>query len=237
MASIIELTGNIFSSEAEAIVITVNCEGVMGAGIALDAKNRWPMIYDSYSKKCELNKFQIGDVIWDQADSKQVALFPSKNLWRAPSKISFLRVGLETLRTDIICKSITSIALPHLGCSNGGLTWSDVKPLIVEKLSDIEELTIELWKFDQNFIDQDFEKFRKVFLLLNNKEASTWVNLSKSIEKLIREILSNSELTNFIQLSEMRGIGNKTLEKIYKAALGREYPIIQSSIDFDGPVI
>lgn len=236
MTTFIELTGNIFSSGAEAIVITVNCEGVMGAGIALDAKNRWPTIYDSYSKKCELNEFHIGDIMWDRSVSQQVALFPSKKLWRAPSKLSYLKDGLNTLHTDIIRRSITSIALPHLGCSNGGLIWSDVKPLVMEKLSGIDGLKIELWKFDQNFIDQDFQKFREVFLLLNQIEASSWVNFSKNTEKFMREVLINSELTNFVQLSEVKGIGKKTLEKIYKAALSRNYPIIQSSLDFDGSV-
>ena len=234
MATFVDFTGNIFSSSAKAIVITVNCEGVMGAGIALDAKNRWPVIYDLYSKRCELNDFHIGDIMWANSESRQVALFPSKKLWRAPSKLSYLSDGLDTLRTDLDQKSITSIALPHLGCSNGGLTWSEVKPLIVEKLSGIDGLLIELWQFERNFVDQDFQKFRRVFLSLNQTEASSWVGLSMKTEKFMRQVLSNSELTNFIQLAEIKGIGKKTLEKIYKAALSDNCPIIQGSLDFDG---
>ena len=185
MAKFAELTGNIFSSDAEVVVITVNCEGVMGAGIALDAKNRWPEIYDVYSKRCELNGFDVGEIMWADSVSKKVALFPSKKLWRAPSKLSYISEGLDALRTDIYQMSITSIALPHLGCSNGGLTWSEVKPLIVEKLSTIDGLLVELWKFEQNFVDQDFQKFRKVFLSLNPKDASSWVSFSKSTEKFL----------------------------------------------------
>lgn len=234
MATFVDLTGNIFSSSAKAIVITVNCEGVMGAGIALDAKNRWPEIYDSYSTQCELNGFHVGEIMWADSVSKKVALFPSKKLWRAPSKLSYLSDGLDTLRTDIDQKLITSIALPHLGCSNGGLVWSEVKPLIVEKLSRIDGLLVELWKFERNFVDQDFKKFRKVFLLLNQTEASSWVKLSIKTEKFMRQVLSNSELTNFVQLSEVKGIGKKTLKKIYKAALSDNYPIIQGLLDFDG---
>ena len=234
LTTFVDLTGNIFSSSAKAIVITVNCEGVMGAGIALDAKNRWPEIYNSYSKRCELNDFYIGDIMWANSGSKKVALFPSKKLWRAPSKLNYIRDGLYTLRTDIDQKSITSIALPQLGCSNGGLTWSEVKPLIVEKLSGINGLLVELWKFEQNFVDQDFQKFRKIFLSLNQTEASSWVRLSIKTEKLMRQVLSNSELTNLVQLAEVKGIGEKTLEKIYKAVLSDNYPIIQGSLDFDG---
>ena len=234
MATFVDFTGNIFSSSAKAIVITVNCEGVMGAGIALDAKNRWPEIYDLYSKRCELNDFHIGDIMWANSESRQVALFPSKKLWRAPSKLSYLSDGLDTLRTDLDQKSITSIALPHLGCSNGGLTWSEVKPLIVEKLSRIDGLLVELWKFERNFVDQDFQKFRRVFLSLNQTEASSWVGLSIKTEKFMRQVLSNSELTNFIQLAEIKGIGKKTLEKIYKAALSNDFPNTQGSLDFDG---
>jgi len=234
LATFVDLTGNIFSSSAEAIVITVNCEGVMGAGIAFDAKNRWPEIYDLYSKKCELNGFHVGEIMWADSVSKKVALFPSKKLWRAPSKLSYLSDGLDTLRTDIDRMSITSIALPHLGCSNGGLTWSEVKPLIVEKLSRIDGLLVELWKFEQNFVDQDFKKFREVFLSLNPTDASSWVSFSKNTEKFIRQVLSESELMNFVQLAEVKGVGKKTLEKIYKAALSDNFPIIQGSLDFDG---
>ncbi len=234
MATFVDLAGNIFSSGAEAIVITVNCEGVMGAGIALDAKNRWPEIYNTYSEKCKLNEFHIGDIMWTHSESKRVALFPSKRLWRAPSKLSYLEDGLDTLRTDIIRRSIKSIALPHLGCSNGGLIWSDVKPLVMEKLSGIDGLKIELWKFDQNFIDQDFQKFRETFLSLNPTGASSWVNFSKKTENFVREVLGNSELTNFVQLAAVKGVGNKTLEKIYRAALTKTYPVIQSSLDFEG---
>ena len=233
MAKFAELTGNIFSSGAEVVVITVNCEGVMGAGIALDAKNRWPEIYDVYSKRCELNGFDVGEIMWADSVSKKVALFPSKKLWRAPSKLSYISEGLDALRTDIYQMSITSIALPHLGCSNGGLTWSEVKPLIVEKLSTIDGLLVELWKFEQNFVDQDFQKFRKVFLSLNPKDASSWVSFSKNTEKFIRQVLIESELTNFVQLAEVRGVGEKTLEKIYKAALSDDFPIIQGSLNFD----
>jgi O-acetyl-ADP-ribose deacetylase (regulator of RNase III) len=234
LANFAELSGNIFSSDAEVLVITVNCEGVMGAGIALDAKCRWPEIYDSYSKKCELNEFHIGDIMWASSGPKQIALFPSKKYWRAPSKSSYLSEGLDTLRTDIIRRSITSIALPHLGCSNGGLLWSDVKPLIIEKLSEIDDLRVELWKFDQNFIDQDFQKFREIFLSLNQKDNSNWVNFSKKTENFVREVLSNSELTNFVQLAAVKGVGKKTLEKIYRVALAKNYPVIQSSLDFEG---
>ena len=161
-------------------------------------------------------------------------MFPSKKLWRAPSKLSYISDGLDTLRSDIDQMSITSIALPHLGCSNGGLTWSEVKPLIVEKLSRIDGLLVELWEFEQNFVDQDFQKFREVFLSLNPKDASSWVSFSKSTEKFIRQVLSESELTNFVQLSEVRGVGIKTLEKIYKTALSDDFPIIQGSLNFDG---
>ena len=234
MATFVDFTGNIFSSSAKAIVITVNCEGVMGAGIALDAKNRWPEIYDVYSKRCQLNGFHVGEIMWADSVSKKVALFPSKKLWRAPSKLSYISDGLDTLRTDIDQMSITSIALPHLGCSNGGLTCSEVKTLIVEKLSGIDGLLIELWQFERNFVDQDFQKFRRVFLSLNQTEASSWVGLSMKTEKFMRQVLSNSELTNFIQLAEIKGIGKKTLEKIYKAALSNDFPNTQGSLDFDG---
>lgn len=232
MTTFHEKSGNIFSTGAQTIVITVNCVGIMGAGIAQDAKYRWPLIYDSYAKKCSLNQFGIGEILWETSESQFVALFPTKTHWRMPSKIGYIKSGLQTLRKDIIEKSINSVALPYLGCSNGGLEWAEVKPLIKTILSEISDLEVELWEFSQDFVDKDFEKFRDVYLALNNRDALSWLKFSKKTEKLIRNTISNNQITNFVQLSMMKGVGDKTLKKIYEAALGRSYPTVQTPLNF-----
>lgn len=232
LTSFVDLSGNIFESKAEVIVVTVNCVGVMGAGIALDAKYRWPEIKNKYVNECAEGRFSIGDIFWGQTNKQHVALFPTKNHWKLPSKIDYLEFGLSTLRNDLVKKSFRSIAVPQLGCSNGGLDWKDVRPKIVRSLDNVPDLKVELWSFHSNFIDVDFSRFRIIFLELEPKNAAKWLGCSKKSESLIRETLRNDKITNFTHIFNVEGIGSKTLERIYRAALSNKHPSIQTSIDY-----
>jgi len=232
LTSFVELSGNIFESEAEVIVITVNCVGVMGAGIALDAKYRWPEIENKYVTECAEGRFSIGDIFWGQTNKQHVALFPTKNHWKLPSKIGYLESGLSTLRNDLVKKSFRSVALPQLGCSHGGLDWKEVRPKIVRSLDNVPDLKVELWSYHSNFVDIDFSRFRIIFLELEPKNAAKWLGCSKKSESLIRETLRNGKITNFTHIFDVAGIGTKTLERIYRAALGNKHPSIQTSIDY-----
>lgn len=232
MTSFVDLSGNIFESEAEVIVITVNCVGVMGAGIALDAKYRWPEIAMNYVTECEAGRFSIGDIFWGQTNKQFVALFPTKKHWKRPSDIDYLEAGLTTLRSDLVKKSFRSIALPQLGCSNGGLSWNDVRPKIVQSLATLPDLKVELWSFHSNFTDNQFSQFRETFLELEPKDAAKWLGCSKRSEALIRETISSRKIINFTHLFDVPGIGTKTLEGVYRAALSNKQPRIQTSIDY-----
>lgn len=138
-------TGNLFESDTDAIVNTVNCVGVMGKGVALEFKRRWPENYKQYRKLCDAKALRPGNIyIFDQgnllAEEKPRYLinFPTKDHWRAKSKIEYIEDGLETLREELLKGSIRSISMPPLGCGNGGLEWSEVKSLIVERLNGLE---------------------------------------------------------------------------------------------------
>ena len=227
------MEGNIFASRAEVIVITVNCVGVMGAGIALDAKHRWPDIDAAYVVECAAGRISIGQILWAHSGKQLIALFPTKTHWKLPSKISYLEAGLVTLREAIVHRSIKSLALPHLGCSNGGLDWEDVHPLIVEKLRDIPDLEIELWDFKPNFVDPDFMRFHETFLALDETSASKWLKCSKRTGKKLREIFQGSNVTNFTQLSAISGIGEKTVDRVYQAALRSSFPSVQTVLGYD----
>ena len=233
MTSFTATEGNIFASQAEVIVITVNCVGVMGAGIALDTKRRWPEIDTAYVEECSAGRISIGEIFWAHSGKHLIALFPTKTHWKLPSKINYIEAGLATLREAIVNRSIKSVALPRLGCSNGGLNWEDVHPLIVEKLGDISDLKVELWDFKPNFIDQDFVRFRDTFLAVDDTSAGKWLKCSKRTEKKLREILHDSAITNFAQLSMISGIGEKTVEKVYQAALRSSSPSIQTALSYE----
>ncbi len=140
-------TGNLLKSDAEALVNTVNTVGVMGKGIALQFKTLFPYNYKVYRKACREGKLEIGQMlaVKDQSVLNGDCLvinFPTKTHWRSPSKYEYIDKGLIALRKLIIESKIQSIAIPPLGCGNGGLQWSIVKTKIVEHLSDLEARVI-----------------------------------------------------------------------------------------------
>lgn len=135
--------GNIFESEAEAIVNTVNTVGVMGKGIALQFKKFFPNNYKVYAKACAANEFNIGDLLVVKDSSllygeKLIINFPTKTSWKKSSEYIYIEKGLQRLVEVISEYNIKSIAIPPLGAGNGGLNWDNVKALIEQYLSEVE---------------------------------------------------------------------------------------------------
>ncbi len=135
MISYIE--GDIFNSPAQVIVNAVNTVGVMGKGIALAYKNRYPKMFEHYKAACESKKFQMGKLMLCRETDHLILLFPTKENWRNPSKLEYIKAGLVKFVKTYAEKNITSIAFPKLGCGNGELNWSDVKPLMEEYLKQL----------------------------------------------------------------------------------------------------
>lgn len=133
-------TGNIFESYAECLVNTVNCEGYMGKGIAYQFKLRYPQNNKDYIRVCKNKELYIGSIHSFYEDGKIIVNFPTKDKWREKSKMSYIETGLDLLVEFIKNKSITSIAIPPLGCGNGGLDWDNVKHLIDSKLNVVDDI-------------------------------------------------------------------------------------------------
>lgn len=136
-------TGNMLESKAQALVNTVNTEGVMGKGIALQFKKAFPENFKSYKKACENKEIGIGNLLLvkDQnisSGQKLIINFPTKQSWRKPSEYAFIEKGLDDLKKVLKKNGIESIAIPPLGSGNGGLDWCKVKQMIESKLSDLD---------------------------------------------------------------------------------------------------
>lgn len=131
--------GNIFESEANCLINTVNCEGYMGKGIAYQFKLRYPENNKSYVRACKNGKLFIGAIHSYNEDGKLIVNFPTKDKWREKSKISHIKIGLELLVALIKEQNIKSVAMPPLGCGNGGLSWKEVKQVIEEKLTTVAD--------------------------------------------------------------------------------------------------
>lgn len=142
----IERGKTIFESTAQTLVNTINCVGVMGKGLALEFKNRYPTMFDKYKSFCDKGVFKPG-VLWiyKAEDGKWILNFPTKVDWRNPSEISYIEEGLKKFVEIWKDKGITSIAFPLLGCSNGGLNPDEVIPLMEKYLNQCDGLDITIY--------------------------------------------------------------------------------------------
>ncbi|MEM7979483.1 macro domain-containing protein, partial [Morganella morganii] len=133
--------GNFFDFDADIRVNTVNCVGVMGAGVALAFKNKYPEMFKEYVRQCKANEISPGKPsVWKKEDmfSKGVEIinFPTKDHWRNPSEYEYIESGLIWLSDYLRNKEGLTITLPALGCGHGGLDWNNVKQLILKYLTD-----------------------------------------------------------------------------------------------------
>lgn len=136
----------IFESDAQTLVNTINCVGVMGKGIALEFKNRYPEMFDKYKSFCDKGIFKPG-VLWiyKAADGKKILNFPTKIDWKNPSKVEYIEEGLKKFVEIWQEKEIKSIAFPLLGCSNGGLDADEIIPLMQKYLEKCEGCKITIY--------------------------------------------------------------------------------------------
>ena len=127
-------TGNLLTADVEALVNTVNTVGVMGKGIALQFKRAFPANFRAYSAACKRGEVKLGQVwTFDTGviGTRRFLLnFPTKQHWRSSSRLEDIAAGLDSLVDTVSELKIKSVAIPALGCGNGGLAWDDVRPLI-----------------------------------------------------------------------------------------------------------
>lgn len=138
--------GDIFQSPAQVLTNAVNCVGIMGKGIALEFKNRFPKMVMDYKAKCDNREVAIGKPYLWEDDTSQILNFPTKKHWRDPSRMQDIEEGLKHFATSYERMGIQSIAMPALGCGLGGLDWADVKVLIIKYLGDIPDLDVYVYE-------------------------------------------------------------------------------------------
>jgi O-acetyl-ADP-ribose deacetylase (regulator of RNase III) len=135
-------TGNLLDAKTEVVVNTVNTVGVMGKGIALMFKERFPENFRLYAAACKANQVQTGKMFVTGANEldgpRWIVNFPTKQHWRSPSQIGWVVDGLKDLRRFLIENEVASVAIPPLGAGNGGLDWARVRPEIETALGDLD---------------------------------------------------------------------------------------------------
>jgi|GEM_PF-5356437 len=129
---------NLLLSRLQTLVNTVNCVGVMGKGIALEFKKRYPEMFQDYAKKCARKEVQLGEpYLYRESFFRFIVNFPTKGHWQEKSQLESIEKGLQSLVEHVEEWKITSLAIPPLGCGNGGLDWTVVKPLMFRSLSQL----------------------------------------------------------------------------------------------------
>lgn len=137
---LVDGSGDLFAANVEALVNAVNTVGVMGKGLALAFKTKFPDNFAAYQRACKAGELVVGKMfVFDRAPAvpRWIINFPTKQHWRGQSKLEDIRVGLIDLVDQIRRLEIRSVAIPALGCGLGGLDWKDVGPLIGEACSAI----------------------------------------------------------------------------------------------------
>ncbi|HNT67291.1 MAG TPA: macro domain-containing protein [bacterium] len=142
--------GNIINADAEALVNTVNTQGVMGKGIALQFKRAFPDNYKAYKKVCDRNELQPGKLfVFDRhtfTNPRYIINFPTKVHWRSNSRYEYIESGLQALVKEIKERAIQSIAIPPLGSGLGGLEWERVRALIETALTGLQNVAVHLYE-------------------------------------------------------------------------------------------
>ncbi len=137
--------GDILKSKTQTLVNTVNCVGIMGKGIALEFKNRFPDMFKDYVKRCDRHEVHLGEpYVYKTLFGPQVVNFPTKDHWKSLSRISDVRRGVDYLLKHYKQWGITSIAIPPLGCGNGQLEWKVVGPLIYQAAKEMD-VSVEIY--------------------------------------------------------------------------------------------
>ena len=143
--------GNIFDADVDALVNPVNCVGVMGKGLALQFKEKYPENFKLYKIFCDKGEMRVGQVFWttyhiaDTKNPKYIVNFPTKDHWRNNSLYSYISLGLIDLKYFVQKFDINSIAIPPIGCGLGGLDWNIVRSNIEETFLDLNNVRVLIY--------------------------------------------------------------------------------------------
>lgn len=215
---------NIFNAKTQTVVNTINCVGVMGKGIALVFKLRYPKMFDLYKEYCKSKLIGIGK-LWlykGEVNEPWVLNFPTKFHWKYPSTMEYIEKGLQKFVDTYKDKGITSIAFPLLGTHNGGLDKEEVLALMKRYLNQCD-IPIEVYEYDPSASDDLFESFKAKWNSISqqDKKTLTGIKMQKQIDT-IDEALCSDQVRSMIALIEYEGIGLKTMEKCFKLVMGNK---------------
>jgi O-acetyl-ADP-ribose deacetylase (regulator of RNase III) len=224
------IKGNIFNTQAQVVVNTVNCVGIMGKGIALVYKLRYPKMFDLYREHCQSKLIGIGK-LWlykGEPDAPWVLNFPTKIHWKYPSKLEYIEKGLRKFVDTYSEHRIGSIAFPLLGAHNGGLDRDEVYDLMTRYLSQCD-IPIEIYEYDPSASDDLFESFASKWASHTDSQIHQVTGIRKDRINSISSVIKSGSIKSMIDLIKEPGIGLVTMEKCFSFIMKGE--VQQSMFD------
>jgi O-acetyl-ADP-ribose deacetylase (regulator of RNase III) len=212
--SLVEYRGNLFASRAQCLVNTVNCVGVMGKGVALEFRRRFPEMFDEYAKTCAAGKLRPGQILPYRKASPWVLNFAVKADWKFPSRIEWVEKCLSSFAANYRSLGIRSVAMPWLGAMNGGLDWPTVHRMIRESLDPLGDIAIELVEFDPAAPDPAFDR---LVAAARSESLAEFASRTGIVPRAARGVVAAIEanVPSFALLAELDGLGEKTIEALY----------------------
>lgn len=207
--------GNLFNSNAQTLVNTVNCVGIMGKGIALEFRLRYPEMFKKYAELCQQNLFDIGKLWIYKTQHRNILNFPTKIHWRDPSKPEYLIKGLEKFLTTYREKGVSSIAFPLLGTINGKIPINVSRNLMTEYLSKCD-ITVEIYEYDPTAADDLSPIFQTLIKQMHILDSATLFHISEQLAKQIKSYIDTEPINSISALKDIKGMGLKTLERMYQ---------------------
>jgi O-acetyl-ADP-ribose deacetylase (regulator of RNase III) len=213
--SFVERQGNLFASDAQALVNTVNCVGVMGKGVALEFRRRFPEMFEVYRRVCAANLLRPGHILPYRRGRPWILNFAIKDHWKQPSRLEWVDGCLQKFTANYRTLGITSVALPWLGAMNGRLDRAKVLDLMRTHLRPLADVVVEVIEFDPYAADPLFDRLRQAVRSTDAATVARQVGIKSREAALVCKALWEDMVPNLTELCNYPGLGDKTLERLY----------------------
>jgi len=203
----------VFNAGAEALVNTVNCMGVMGNGLALECRLRYPEMFEDYAGRCRRWEVKVGQpYIFRYPGGPAIINLAVKMHWKYPARLEWVRQGLAGLAALLDRESITTLAIPPPGCNLGKLEWGQVEPLMEHYLGPLAtEVTI---CFDREERATGVEG--QMVDLLNDAKNLWWANELRPGRAIVESILNALPVRHFREVRLLPGVGKRSYEQLHR---------------------
>ncbi len=227
-----KIKGNIFNTSCQVLVNTVNCIGVMGKGMALECKLRFPEMFIQYKDSCDKKLFKPGYLQLYKKSQPWILNFPTKIHWKDPSKIEYLEKGLKKFQDEYLNKNISSIAFPLLGASLGGLSEEIVYETMTKYLEPLNNIDIEIYEYDYMASDNLFDIFYNNVSDFTVEDYKLLLKLNKTAAENLKNAIDGKSVKSMLGIQDVPQIGTKAIESIHNFLRNKKNINIQKKLDF-----